>query len=228
MAAKTKLNASSFQRVGRGRNVEFKNIRVYYLIVCEGKKTEPDYFKALIKQLPQGVLQVCEFQVEGLGTNTTDLVEKARKMALEITAITGRPVDKIWCVFDKDSFSDQNFNAAIATCNQANDMEAAFSNEAFELWYLLHFNYLNTGMGREQYGVKLSECMTKAAGQRLKYAKNNPDNYLLMTTLGRQATAIENAKKLEQLYAGDTNYAKQNPRTSVHRLIEDIFDLEAK
>ena len=137
-------------------------------------------------------------------------------------------MDKIWCVFDKDSFSDQNFNAAIATCNQANDMEAAFSNEAFELWYLLHFNYLNTGMGREQYGVKLSECMTKAAGQRLKYAKNNPDNYLLMTTLGRQATAIENAKKLEQLYAGDTNYAKQNPRTSVHRLIEDIFDLEAK
>jgi hypothetical protein len=225
MPKKSKPDISRFERSGRGRKVGVRSIRQYYLIVCEGEKTEPHYFKAFIDQLPKGVLQVCEFKVEGLGTNTTDLVEKAREMAVDIGTRTGRPVDKIWCVFDKDSFSDLNFNAAIATCNQSGDMEAAFSNEAFELWYLLHFHYVNTGMSRRQYKAKLSEYMTKAAGKKLTYAKKDPDNHALMNELGSVEDAIRNAERLEANYATDTNYASQNPRTAVHRLIKELREL---
>ncbi len=104
MASKKTLKASDFRRSGRGRKVEIKNIRYYYLIVCEGKKTEPLYFNALVAQLPPGVLSVCEFDVKGLGTNTTDLVSKAQELAENVKSKTGRKVDKIWCVFDRDSF----------------------------------------------------------------------------------------------------------------------------
>jgi len=154
MASKKTLKASDFRRSGRGRKVEIKNIRYYYLIVCEGKKTEPLYFNALVAQLPPGVLSVCEFDVKGLGTNTTDLVSKAQELAENVKSKTGRKVDKIWCVFDRDSFPKKNFNSAISTCNQTDGMEAAWSNEAFELWYLLHFNYVDSSLSRNQYGQK--------------------------------------------------------------------------
>ena len=35
--------------------------------------------------------------------------------------------------------------------NKAPTVEAAWTNEAFELWYLLHFNFYNTGISRKQY-----------------------------------------------------------------------------
>jgi hypothetical protein len=225
MPRKSKPDISRFERSGRGRKVGVRSIRQYYLIVCEGEETEPNYFRAFIGRLPQGVLQVCKFDVKGLGTNTSDLVEKASELAEEVGARSGRKVDRIWCVFDKDSFPDNQFNAAIEACNNTEDMAAAFSNEAFELWYLLHFHYVNTGMRRVQYQKKLSEYMTKASGKKTRYEKNSPDNYRLMTELGSLDDAIRNAEKLESRYGDDRDYAAQNPRTAVHRLIKELQEL---
>jgi len=226
MVSKKSLKVSDFKRAGRDRRVETKNVRYYYLIVCEGTKTEPLYFKALVKQLPIGVLSVCEFDIEGLGTNTADLVTKAQELAKKARHKTGRKVDKIWCVFDRDSFPKKNFNGAINTCNQTVEMEAAWTNEAFELWYLLHFNYVDSALSRKQYGNKLSEALSAASKNKLLYKKNNPENHHLMTTLGSQELAIKFALRLEHKYGSDLDYSSHNPRTTVHKLILEIFGLE--
>src|SRR5690606_28348851 len=122
------------------------------LIVCEGEKTEPNYFESLKNSLPKGVLSVCDFKIIGTGNNTVSLVNKAIALRNEIQEDSNRTIDKLWVVFDKDSFSDDSFNSAIQICLANNpDMDCAWTNEAFELWYLLHFHYYNTGINRERY-----------------------------------------------------------------------------
>jgi RloB-like protein len=70
------------------------------LIVCEGKNTEPSYFR-------QFRLASATVKALGLGFNTVSLVESAIDIANK-----GK-YDQVWCVFDKDDFSFENFNNAI-------------------------------------------------------------------------------------------------------------------
>ena len=131
------------------RKEETKSKRKFFLIVCEGEKTEPNYFESLKSALPKGVLDVCDFKIIGTGNNTNSLVTKAMQLRGQWQIQTGRTIDKLWIVFDKDSFTPQSFNSAIQTCiANAPNVEAAWTNEAFELWYLLHFHFYNTGINR--------------------------------------------------------------------------------
>lgn len=66
--------------------------------------------------------------------------------------------DVTWAVFDKDDFVD--FNEAIAYA-KANSINPAWSNEAFELWYYLHFQFLDTQVGRHQYIEMLTREIRK-------------------------------------------------------------------
>ncbi len=198
------------------------------LIVCEGKKTEPDYFKWWRKQL-ENIREVAkskavggidvnsfgdEIDVKGEGKNTGSLVEKATELKNQASI----DYTQVWCVFDRDSFPPENYNAAIEkACNS--DLKAAYSNEAFELWYLLHFDYVNTGVSRDQYKKMLTERLGE------KYKKNDPAMYekLLKHPKADQRYAIGNAKKLNKLlnkHAGD--YAKHNPSTTVFELVESL------
>ena len=64
-------NASSkFRRQSQKR--EQKVIRCSVLIVCEGTKTEPNYFEAFAEK-QQGVI-VYDIEVKGLGRGTKDVI----------------------------------------------------------------------------------------------------------------------------------------------------------
>ena len=56
-----------FEREEKKRKVDTRTKLVYFLIVCEGEKTEPNYFKELEKELPRGTV---ELKIEGTGRNT--------------------------------------------------------------------------------------------------------------------------------------------------------------
>jgi hypothetical protein len=68
--------------------------------------------------------------------------------------------------------------------------------------------------------------LSASAKKKLYYKKNNPENHALMTNLGSQEMAIKFALRLEKLHGTDPDYASQNPRTTVHKLILEIFGLE--
>lgn len=104
-------------------------------------------------------------------------------------------------------------------------IRCAWTNEAFELWYLLHFNYYNTGISRDQYEKKLEEEIRKASGDgSYSYKKNDKAMFELLQTYGDQQKAIDNAKKLDTLYF-DQSFATHNPCTKVHILIEELLSL---
>ena len=149
MARKIKMDPAGLKKRERKepkRLINSKAKRKYYLIVCEGEKTEPNYFKALKLALLRGILDVVDFKILGEGYNTESLVQQAIVLRRKLEAENGREIDKLWIVFDKDSFEPLAFNTAIQLCENAPKTAAAWSNEAFEIWYLLHFEFYNTGI----------------------------------------------------------------------------------
>lgn len=182
------------------------------LIVTEGEKTEPLYFQSF----PLHPMKVV--RIKGTGTNTLSLVtetekemEEAKKWYFEEHGIRLKDRDIcVWCVFDKDDFPDDRFDNAI-TRAKARDFHVAYSNEAFELWYLLHFSYISSALSRSQYGELLTHHLGKP------YAKNDPCMYQVL----RQylAIAIRNAKALISCYNPHVPH-KDNPCTTVFELVE--------
>ena len=122
------------------------------------------------------------------------------------------PYDQVWCVFDRDSFTKEQFNTAIQMA-EAYGFKTAYSNEAFEFWYVLHFEYLTAGIDRKRYKTKLTQHLGK------KYKKNSLDMYGIL--LSRQDDAIKNAKKVYKIHTG-LSPADMKPSTTVHVLVEEL------
>ena len=132
-----------FRRKTTGRQTKDR-----ILIVCEGEKTEPKYFLGF---------RLTNVKVIGAGDNTENIVRLAIKLKEEAKR-ERESYNQIWCVFDRDSFPAQHFNNAISLAHQ-NDIKVGYSNEAFELWYLLHYNYYDSAISRTDYINKLSELL---------------------------------------------------------------------
>jgi len=208
-----------FAREEKKRLVGTKSRRLYFLIVCEGEKTEPNYFHQLAKSMPIGAVEV-QMEIEGAARNTNSLVEYAKAYRSK----SSRNFDRTWVVFDKDSFSDGNFNLAIENASH-NNMRSAWTNEAFELWFLLHFQYVNHRMSREDYQGFLEREVERVTGKKYTYKKNDPNMHACLSAYGNQTQAIAWAEKLEGKFTC-TRYATHNPCTKVHQLIKDLQNPE--
>ena len=191
-------------RGGRGygsRPTNLRPTRKLYLMVGEGEKTEPNYFRKF--RIP-----VKEIDIRGIGDNTLSLVSQA--VALK----NGGQYDRVWCVFDRDSFPPDQFNNALGKA-RAEGMKIAYTNQAFELWYLLHFHYFDAALDRSQYKKKLTDLLG------FEYRKNDDGMYDALRK--RQPEAIRNAKRLMSQYASP-NPENDNPSTTVHELVEELND----
>jgi hypothetical protein len=146
-----KINSRGYSQ----RKVDTREVRQRFLIVCEGEKTEPNYFRSF--RVPKNV---AEIDVQGLGENPSKLVQSAKELKEQ------EDYDQVWCVFDRDSWTVEDFNNAIKNAN-AQGFKVAYSNEAFELWYVLHFEFLNTGIPRSDYRQKLTSLLGR------EYQKNS-------------------------------------------------------
>lgn len=104
-----------------------------YLIVTEGERTEPLYFKGMQKLIQEkvgGVVDIIEqplIDVHGEGCSTTRLVEVADQIIKDAKII----YQNVWIVFDKDDFDD--FDQAIQEAINRG-YNVAWSNQSFEYW----------------------------------------------------------------------------------------------
>jgi hypothetical protein len=202
MGTVSKYNPLRERRLSyKARRTGFREPRQRFLIVCEGARTEPNYFERF--RVPKDVRQI---DVRGLGYNTVTLVEAAIQLRED------GDYDQVWCVFDKDDFSADIFNRAIDLALR-NEIKVAYSNEAFELWYVLHYDFLNAGVTRDQYITILEQRMKR------KYEKNSRSMYDLLAPM--QETALRNARNLQANY-DPSRPAQDNPSTTVHLLVEEL------
>jgi hypothetical protein len=229
MARKIKIDNSEIKRFAREeqkRKVGGIPQREYFLIVCEGEKTEPNYFRALKNVLPIGIVDYIE--IEGEGKNTLTLIEETNKIRKNKENMNSRKFDHTWAVFDRDSFPEVNFNNAINKGEQQkNKINCAWSNEAFELWYLLHMEFVNAPMSREDYKPRIEGWLSSRMKIPFKYAKNRIDMYDVLQKYGNEDQAIKWAKILDAQYE-DFEFAKHNPNTKLYKLVGQLNEFKVK
>ncbi len=216
--ATEEVPAKFLKKASANRIEGTRDVKAFFLIVCEGKETEPNYFKSFPKRNKSYVI---ELKTGGGGISTRKVVEKAVKSR----DASPLKFDRVWAVFDKDSFTDDNFDKAIDLA-QKNQIRCAWSNEAFELWYLLHFSYVQTAMHRNDYTSALERAVNnqlRKKGKRMKftYTKNSKTIYDLLNEIGDQKQAILWAKQLESKNA-QLNCSKRNPCTLVYKLVDEL------
>lgn len=190
------------QRVRKARRI---------LILCEDTKSSRDYFE----RFPHDKDQV-EIDCIGTGMNTDSLMADAVKRA-KAARDEGAPYERVWVVFDKDSFELQNFNRAFDLARAHLEITPCWSNECFELWYLLHFHYRDTAIGRHEMWPVISDLL------KSPYAKG--DDTLHAVLAGKVETALKHGRKLayENELAGTPT---RNPSTCVHELVEALIKLD--
>jgi hypothetical protein len=187
------------------------------LIVCEGKNTEPSYFK-------QFRLSSATIKPVGEGYNTVSLVNRAIELSKE------KNYEQVWCVFDKDDFLAVDFNNAIAIA-QANNFGVAYSNQAFEYWLILHFDdHQGAAMNRSDYYDKLNDLMkpynVSYDGENSKLITEEIFELLegidLKAETYRVDLAIARARRNYNLLP-HTNPALEESSSTVFRLVEELL-----
>lgn len=190
------------------RASSLRTVKQTFLIVCEGEVTEPEYFNSFR-------LTSANVKAIGKGMNTISLVKEAIAIR-DIEKRRNRNYDQCWVVFDKDDFTDGDFNAAIQMA-QTNGFHVAYSNQAFEFWFLLHFNLYQGAIHRNRY----AEMLTHLLG--FKYGKAKGNSVKVFNVIyPRTRMAIDNAKNVLKAFDG-SNPAKEESSTTVHQLVERLL-----
>lgn len=111
------------------------------LIVCEGSKTEPQYFHAIRQRWRLATLQVLIVPSQGK-TDPCNLVELAIEKRQELEDDDRwEKGDRAWVAFDGDEHIEKSLDAWNKALSKARGqkIELAITNPCFEFWYLLHF-----------------------------------------------------------------------------------------
>lgn len=106
----------------------------YIRIICEGLKTEPNYFNGWLKAngyvAANPAFKAKDNSPRGVVKEAKEEYKKARRLKI--------PPEKIfvWAVFDKDGHAGvpEAIDEAVNS-----DIQFAFSNICFEFWILLHY-----------------------------------------------------------------------------------------
>ena len=123
-----------------GRRAPTRQPKVRFTLFCEGRNTEPQYFRA-VKNRDNGSLISIQFGDKGRAPIT--LAEKAVKIIKSPGLPRGRggrrnlfeEQDQVWVVFDRDEH--ERFDEAVSLCER-NGIGVARSNPCFEVWSILH------------------------------------------------------------------------------------------
>ncbi|WP_210239400.1 MULTISPECIES: RloB family protein [unclassified Mesorhizobium] len=168
------------------------------LIVCEGEKTETNYFTAIRQERRLSSARV-RILPSDFGTDPLNVVNYAVDQFLK----EGKTFDQVYAVFDRDDH--HNFHNAL---NRAAALDKAYRNDAgvlvpfmavpsvpnFELWILLHFRDVLASIHRTEVYAEL-----RKPGVYPAYAKNIATAY--EDTKARIADATTRAVLLRGLFA---------------------------
>lgn len=214
IAKEQRKKAQKAKKLERKQKIREELKRI--IIACEGEVTEQNYFQDFFNEL------ILDHQI-----SKTSLVIAKHKH----TNPTGVLQDLLnelkydndfehkWIVIDRDEervggggHTKEDFNNAIEQA-RINKIKVAYSNPSFEIWYLLHFEYRNTAIDRDEVFEKLKST--------IEYNKSKLGVYAMLKE--SQMFAITNSKRLLANYtSGDRIHipSDDNPSTMVHELIE--------
>ena len=186
-------------------------------ILCEGRNTEPDYFRA-IRKLFQGAL-IDVLVIPGVGVPAT-IAEKAIAAARDGGLIKGQRKkrdsyerhDQVWAVFDRDDHP--RFEESFDRCT-ANSIGIAYSVPCFEIWLILHYDDLDRPDHRHDVQKRLAELCDEYDANSRKTADFDQIVVDQLSVAEQRAAA-----QLERRVQEGSRYGP--PSTTVHKLTQAI------
>jgi hypothetical protein len=204
----------------RARRASYDRI----LIVTEGIRTEPNYFKEIRRAYRLQTANVAVLP-SALGTAPLQVVEYARDLFEHgdpSKNIARKWFDQVYVVFDRDQH--ESYHTALDRADQLNgalrnDLKervpfaAVASVPSFELWLLLHFEDILHPIDRNEANARLRQ-------QLRGYEKGAIDAFA--RTREHLPTALERAARLGQRFSARD---EPEPFTAVGSLVEQLINL---
>lgn len=197
-------------------DVEVKEVNQTILIVSEGQ-TEKLYFKS--------------FPVLTLTVQAVDLGGQSKQKLIDATDSiiknSNKDYDQVWCVFDMDikqgakEYAD--FDNAIIS-GQQKKYRIAYSNDSFELWFYLHYQFTEQKHLRQFYYKALGSFWNlnyEKEGKAYDFA-NQIYDILESDEKASQEDAVTRAKRLFKANA-NLPFHQQNPVTKVYELVKVLI-----
>lgn len=182
------------------------------LIVCEGAKTEPEYFRALINNLRLSTanIRICGKECGSAPKSVVDYAIEESNKTIDY--------DRVYCVFDKDKH--ETYDEAVRKLQKNENMFVITSVPCFEFWLLLHFSDAEKPYGSSGSKSPCEELISDLKKYISAYEKGGQD--VFSKTCHEIEKAIERAERLEQR---QRNAGTENPSTKVHELVKYLIDL---
>lgn len=185
------------------------------IIVSEGKRTEPAYFREFARLNGNGLVVIV---VHGLGADPMSVVGRAIEEYEEMARKARKERDsfakafEVWAVFDRDEHPQ--FETPIQKA-EARNIQVAYSNPCFELWGLLHYWAVDAPLDRHAAQREL----------RKEHPGYHHQDRPVLDAASMQGKPYEDAvRNADRALARrrEEGEARGNPSTTVHRLTEQI------
>lgn len=197
-----------------------REIKNRILIVCEGTKTEPVYFKLLCQHfgIPKELVEI-------IGTGMTpDQVLDRTEQELSRAKKKDEEFSEAFCVFDRDKHT--TLSSTLNKINNKHDITHIVSSPCFELWFLLHF----TATSKHYQSTPGRSTGHNLVGDLRKYLPTYDKTNVAKTFLDlitKTEVAISNSKNVYKNFLN----TRQNPNiidgtySEVHILVIRLMKL---
>lgn len=205
------------RRPDRGRSGSLKRLKrgaprrtpePTFPIVCEGEKTETQYFESIrkVKRLSSAHIKVVGGDKSG--THPCSIVQFATDYK--------DSYDTIWCVFDRDEH--ENIEEAFTQARD-NGFRVAFSNPCFELWLLLHYQCQGAMLDRRNASRALRKHIPR-------YQKSTDVYDSIKKHFDDAKARAVKLRKQHDINADACEAESPNPSTWVDQLVEQLLQLK--
>jgi len=176
-------------------------------IICEGRKTEYAYLKAIRSARRLRTVQIDIDPGCRSGSDPKSLVTYAKRKK------HSEDYDDVWCVFDHDGrlYIDE----VLTNAERRPRVDVAFSNPCFELWYLLHYQYSAQACNQVKMVRKLRQYIDD-------YTKSKD----VFPILPDRLVAVQRAADLRRHHDVCGSACTENPSTSVDNLVQLLYSLD--
>jgi hypothetical protein len=197
------------------RKTEWREQNKVALVVCQGRRSEPNYLRGLQRALrmPNANLVIIE---TGEGRDSVSVV-RAGIAAYEKDA---NAYDKVFCVFDRDN--DPHYAKALQIARTHELAKRGLlvginSAPCFELWLLLHYDYTTREFVRTGDKSACDNVIAELSknGRIPGYVKNHKGIYDIVA--GKTEAAITNARLLAKYNA--STRSPDASQTKMHELV---------
>jgi hypothetical protein len=184
------------------RSQEFRDAS-YFVIVCEGAKTEIQYFENF-KTIKQYRVKIRAIAPNENKSSPKWVLDKGVEVVEELDLNEN---DQIWFVTDKDRWRFEDLNLIETECQKKSNWNFVISNPCFEVWLHAHVQDLEN----------LSE---DSSCQNLKKEFNQLKKDSSSTNpLQNVRLAIERAKRTDN----SAHFIPDSVRTKVYKLVEELI-----